>query len=108
MSFSVDLAVAHEFATEHGDWEVKTIGALKKGMIPAIICIPITDPNLIFNPDFVSIFSEYDDIESETFYLGNSVSTSKILIPNEVISTINDNVNKIPNEYKLEFKKILK
>ena len=108
MSFSVDLAVAHEFATEHGDWEEKTIRSLKKGMIPAIICIPITDPNLIFNPDFISIFSEYDDIEAETFYLNNSVSASKILIPNEIIRTIKDNVNKIPVKYKLDYKKVIK
>ena len=108
MSFSVNLNIAHEFATNHGDYEERTVKLLKKGLIPAIICISITDENLLFNPDFVSIFSEYDELEEETFYLNDTVSTSKILIPNEVINTIKDNINKIPDKFKLEYEKILK
>jgi hypothetical protein len=107
MSFSVDLGVAHEHATNHGDHEEQTIKLIKKGLIPAIICIPITDVNLLFNPDFISMFSEYD-VEEELFYLNNTVSTPKILIPNEVIDTIRENIDIIPNKYKIEYKKILK
>jgi len=107
MSFSVDLSVAHEFATEHGDYEERTVKLLKKGLLPAIICIPISDTKLLINPDFTSMFSEYDEIEAETFYLDNTVTTSKILIPKEVINTIKDNVNKIPTQYKSEYQKIL-
>jgi len=107
MSFSVDLVVAHEHATNHGDYEEQTIKLIKKGLIPAIICIPITDVNLLFNPDFISMFSEYD-VEEETFYLNNTLSTSKILIPNEVLDTIRENIDIVPDKYKLEYKKILK
>lgn len=107
MSFSVDLGVAHEHATNHGDHEEQTIKLIKKGLIPAIICIPITDVNLLFNPDFISMFSEYD-VEEELFYLNNIVSTPKILIPNEVIDTIRENIDIIPDKYKIEYKKILK
>jgi hypothetical protein len=107
MSFSVDLGVAHEHATNHGDHEEQTIKLIKKGLIPAIICIPITDVNLLFNPDFISMFSEYD-VEEELFYLNNTVSTPKILIPNEVIDTIREHIDIVPDKYKLEYKKILK
>jgi len=108
MSFSVSSDVAYEFATSHGTYEERIVELLNKGLIPAIICIPITDENLLFNPDFISIFSGYDDIEEETFYLNDTVSTSKILIPNEIIYTIKDNIDKIPDKYKLEYNKILK
>jgi hypothetical protein len=108
MSFSVDLGVAYEFATTHGTYEERIVELLNKGLIPAIICIPITDENLLFNPDFISIFSGYDDIEEETFYLNDTVSTSKILIPNEIIYTIKDNIDKIPDKYKSEYNNILK
>jgi hypothetical protein len=108
MSFSVSADVAYEFATNHGTYEERIGELLEKGLIPAIISVPITDENLLFNPDFVSIFSGYDDIEEETFYLNDIVSTSKILIPNEIIYTIKDNIDKIPDKYKLEYNKILK
>ena len=108
MSFSVSVDVAYEFATNHDTYEERIAELLEKGLIPAIISVPITDENLLFNPDFVSIFSAYDDIEEETFYLNNIISTSKILIPKDVINTINDNIDKIPDKYKLEYEKILK
>jgi hypothetical protein len=108
MSFSVSLDVAYEFATNHGTYGERIVELLDKGLIPAIISVPITDENLLFNPDFVSIFSGYDNIEEETFYLNDIVSTSKILIPNEIIYTIKDNIDKIPDKYKLEYNEILK
>jgi hypothetical protein len=35
----------------------------------------------------------YSDTELETFYLGDSLTTSKILIPIEILETIDENYN---------------
>lgn len=109
MSFSIDRYVAREFATDFGDHEYKTMNLIKSGLIPAILCIPISDPNLIVNPDFVKIFAPPEfDIEAETFYLGNTIKSSKTLIPTEVLEVISDNFDQIPDKYKPYYKKILK
>lgn len=109
MSFSIDESIAFEFATNYGDSEEPTIELLDKGLISVIISIPLSDPNLIINPDFMRAFipSEYEN-ELETFYLGDSLTTSKILIPIEIIETINENFDQIPDKYKLDYKNILK
>ena len=110
MSFSIDEGIAFEFATNFGPSKDQTIELLDKGLISVIICIPISESNLIMNPDFMEnlTFTEYSDTELETFYLGDSLTTSKILIPIEIIETIDENFDQIPDKYKLDYKNILK
>jgi hypothetical protein len=110
ISFSIDDSIAFEFATDFGNSEDQTIELLNKGLISVIICIPMSDPNLIMNPDFIKnlTFTSYNDEELETFYLGDSLTTSKILIPIEIIKTIDENFDQIPDKYKLDYKNVLK
>ena len=108
ISFSLDDSIAFEFATNFGDSEDQTIELLNKGLISVIICIPMSDPNLIMNPDFIKNLTFASDEELETFYLGDSLTTSKILIPIEIIETIDENFDQIPDKYKLDYKNVLK
>lgn len=111
ISFSVDINTAIAFSEDNAfDLGVsQTLNLLKSGLVPVIIGIPITDSNLIMNPDFMNTFMSTDyESELETLYLGQSISTSKILLTKGVINTINSNIDTAPDSYKSDYSKFLK
>ena len=111
ISFSVDINTAIAFSEDNAfDLGVsQTLNLLKSGLVPVIIGIPITDSNLIMNPDFMNTFMSTDyESELETLYLGQSISTSKILLTKGVINTINSNIDTTPDSYKSDYSKFLK
>ena len=108
LSFSTNDDAAYNFATKGGEIVDDMKKLVKKGLIPAIICLPISDPKLIFNPDFVMNFSPSDfKLEQETFYLGKELTAKKILIPKSVLDSISDNLNVAPPEYKTVYQNII-
>jgi len=106
LSFSTSVGPAYEFATQFGDIESNMKEIVKKELIPAIICLPISDSNLIGNPDFIINFSPFD-LEQETFYLGSELTAKKILIPKDVLDLISDNLEVATPEYKTIYNNII-
>jgi hypothetical protein len=109
LSFSKSKKIAEIFAEQ----QVWTKGAklVADGLLPVIIAMDSSNPNLIFNPKVISFFNDFGANEQETFYVGNTITTDKIILPKEAIHKLIQeqliNVPKnIPEKYQADYNKL--
>ena len=107
LSFSTDQYTAENFVDMAIDADENEI--VKKGLVPAMIVLSAANPNLIFNPEAINFYSDTDFMtetdENETFYVGTTLTTDKIILPSPTarwIRTLTD----IPEEYQEAFAKL--
>lgn len=108
LSFSVVQSIAEDFTSQFGTLDQLMEDYMEKGLVPAIIGLDISNPNLILNPDFLVLFNSYGSgsDEGETFYIGKSLTVNKILVP---INNLSDYIVKYINDtpYKKEYEILL-
>ncbi len=55
-----------------------------KSRVPVIMCIPLNDPQLVFNPDFINLISSFR--EHETLFVGDTFEPEYFLVDDSIAS----------------------
>lgn len=104
LSFSANQYVAEDFVDRQikiDEGELTT-----SGLVPAIVVLNTSNPNLIFNTNITNFFSDIISDEQETFYVGTSLITDKIILPNSIYTWLEDRWNDIPSKHQDVYSKL--
>ena len=84
-SFSLDIDVAYDFG---GDWNNEW-DPIDNGLVPCIIRISTSTPNLLFTSKFTDTISDTSMVEDETIHVGKPIHHATIYVrENELKSMI--------------------
>ena len=87
-SFSTNFAKAYNFAKRHNlkRFENPQTGEITFPRIRCVISVPSNSPNLLFNPDFIDLFSNF--FEQEMWYVSDkSIKINGIYLEKDTIQT---------------------
>lgn len=108
LSFSTEIRIAEDFATE----KLYTPEVLlRENRVPCIYGLRTNNPKLLFNPDFITNISVHDD-EKETILVGNEFKPDGIILykPSFIIENAMSSSYNFEEQYPLyyELNKMIK
>ena len=106
LSFSADYFTAENFVDQQTSADERKGEFIAAGLIPVVIAINASNPNLIFNSNITKFFNDWGGDEKETFYVGDSLTTDQIILPVSVLHWVKRGLREVPKEYQEAYTKL--
>lgn len=104
LSFSANQYIAEDFVDQQISIDEGELAAA--GLVPAVIVLNSSNANLIFNSNITKFFSDIVSDEQETFHIGTTLTTDKIILPSTIYRWLQQSLNNIPTQYQEDFTKL--